>query len=47
MDYFLESKVEGVDRIVQTCLDVALKHNKSVERYIANTKKQSSFKPGN
>ncbi len=27
MTYFLEGKTERVDRIVQTCLDIALKHN--------------------
>ena len=27
MEYFLEAKAERVDKIVQTCLDIALRHN--------------------
>lgn len=29
MGYFLEAKAERVDKIVQTCLDIALRHNVS------------------
>jgi hypothetical protein len=29
MEYFLEAKAERVDKIVQTCLDIALRHNVS------------------